>query len=461
MPPTTLGLILLLGLLLANSLFATARTALVGASRSRLRQMAEGGHAGAARAARVAEDATPLMATLRLAQTLARFFAAGLIAYLYEPLLAGLIRANSELAAQADPLALFALMLLAALIIVSLGEFLPEAWVMRAPEPWAIFFAPIVQALVWLLSPFVRLMLFVAARVSAPLAGRQLPFVTEEEIKTMVDAGEEGGVLEEEEKEMIYSIFEFGETLAREIMVPRIDVVALDVDTPVPQAVEVALGAGHSRIPVYQDNIDNLLGLLYAKDLLRVWKEGGPMEGLRGLLRPAFFVPETKKVDELLAELQQKRIHLAVVVDEYGGTAGIVTMEDIVEEIVGEIRDEYDVNEESLFERVAEGEYLFDARIDLDEVNELLGLELPSDESDSLGGYIYGQLGHVPAPGEKVRGPRVEFEVLTVTGRRIRKVRGLRLADEPAAANGAQNGAAEGRRTNGHATPSEALKNGE
>jgi CBS domain containing-hemolysin-like protein len=306
----------------------------------------------------------------------------------------------------------------------------------------------------------VRLMLFVAARVSAPLAGRQLPFVTEEEIKTMVDAGEEGGVLEEDEKEMIYSIFEFGETLAREIMVPRIDVLALDVDTPVPEAVEAALAAGHSRIPVYQDNIDNLLGLLYAKDLLRVWKEGGQGNGLRALLRPAFFVPETKKVDELLAELQQKRIHLAVVVDEYGGTAGIVTMEDIVEEIVGEIRDEYDVNEESLFELVAEGEYIFDARIDLDEVNELLGLDLPSTESDSLGGYIYGQLGHVPAPGEKARGARVEFEVLTVTGRRIRKVRALRLADEAAAPGGA-NGAGEGRRGNGQAAPPEALKNGE
>ena len=147
------------------------------------------------------------------------------------------------------------------------------------------------------------------------------------------------------------------------------------------------------------------------------------------MLRPAYFVPETKKVDELLAELQQKRIHLAVVVDEYGGTAGIVTLEDIVEEIVGEIRDEYDVNEESLFERVNENEYLFDARIDLDEVNELLSLRLPSGDSDSLGGFIYGQLGHVPAPSEKIPTEHVIFEVLTVTGRRIRKVRAIRQPD--------------------------------
>jgi CBS domain containing-hemolysin-like protein len=291
----------------------------------------------------------------------------------------------------------------------------------------------------------VRLVLFLSSRVTQPLAGRQMPFVTEEEIKTLVDAGEEGGVIEEEEKEMIYSIFEIGDTIAREIMVPRIDVLALDVDTPVPQAVDAVLAAGHSRVPVYQNSIDNIAGLLYAKDLLRAWKDGGQTGSLRDLLRPAHFVPETKKVDELLAELQQKRIHLAVVVDEYGGTAGIVTMEDIVEEIVGEIRDEYDINEEAMFERVNEDEFIFDARIDLDEVNDRLRLELPSGESDSLGGFIYGQLGHVPAPGEKLSTDRADFEVLTVTGRRIRKVRVCRRPEPVLPPS-----AAEARRANGH-----------
>src|SRR3972149_1871914 len=201
---------------------------------------------------------------------------------------------------------------------------------------------------------------------------------------------------------MIYSIFDIGETLVREIMIPRMDVLALDMGTPVPEAVNAVISVGHSRIPVYRGSIDNVVGLLYAKDLLRVWQSGGQTTPLRGPLRPAYFVPETKKVDDLLAELQQQRIHMAIVVDEYGGTAGLVTLEDIVEEIVGEIRDEYDVNEESLFERVDENENLVDARIDLDEVNELLSLRLPSGDSDSLGGFIYGQLGHVPAPSEKI-----------------------------------------------------------
>jgi magnesium and cobalt exporter, CNNM family len=431
------GSVALVVLFLVNSLLAASRAALVGASRPRLRRMVEQGISGASLALRVAEDATPLIATLRLAQTITRFLIAGLIAIIFEPTLAAVIAAWPSVSAQAGPLAWLVVMLLAALFIVAVGEFLPESWVMRAPERWAVVFAAPVAALEWVLSPLMRLMLFAASRVARPLAGRQIPFVTEEEIKTMVDAGEEGGVIEEDEKEMIYSIFEIGETIAREIMVPRIDVLALDGSTPLPEAVEAVLSAGHSRIPVYEGNIDNIVGLLYAKDLLRAWKDGSQAANLRDLLRPAYFVPETKKVDELLADLQRKRIHLAVVVDEYGGTAGIVTLEDIVEEIVGEIRDEYDVNEESLFERISDDEYIFDARIDLDEVNELLGLHLPSGVSDSLGGFIYAQLGHVPAPAEKVAADQVTFEVLTVTGRRIRKVRALRRPHvDPAEANG-------------------------
>ncbi len=446
------GLVALVVLLVANGLLAAARSALVGASHARLRHLVENQTVGAALALRVTEDATPLIATVRLAQTTLRFLAAGLIAVLFEPRLAEIIAGWPNLAPEAGPLALLILMLLAALLVVSLGELLPERYVLRAPEQWAIAFAPLVAGLEWVLSPVVRLALFGASRVSRPLAGRQLPFVTEEEIKTMVDAGEEGGVIEEEEKEMIYSIFEMGNTLAREIMVPRIDVLALDVSTPLPQAVDAVLTAGHSRVPIFQGNIDNVVGLLYAKDLLRAWKDAGQGGQLSDLMRPAYFAPETKKADALLAELQQKRIHMAVVVDEYGGTAGIVTLEDIVEEIVGEIRDEYDVNEESLFERINAGEYVFDARINLNEVNELLELHLPTSESDSLGGFIYGQLGHVPAAGEKVPADQATFEVLSVTGRRIRKVRALRTPSADPAAPPPADGQERGSATAAEAT---------
>jgi CBS domain containing-hemolysin-like protein len=420
---STLGLVSLAVLLVFNSLLAAARSALVNASRPRLRQMAESGVDGATLAVRVADDATLLLATLRLSQTFCRFGIAGLTALLFAVPLGDALSALTPLSPQADSLAFFAVLLVGTMLVVSVGEFLPEALSLRNPENAALAFAPFVAALEWLLMPIVRLSLGLSSRVASPVAGQRIPLVTEEEIKTLVDAGEEGGAIEEDEKEMIYSIFEISDTWAREIMVPRIDVLALDVGTPASEAVDALLAAGHSRAPVYEHSIDNILGVLYAKDLLRLWRSGGQTDGLRGLLRPAYFVPETKKANALLAELQQKRIHMAIVVDEYGGTAGLVTLEDIVEEIVGDIRDEYDVDEEAYVERVSDDEYIFDARIDLDEVNELLKLKLPSDNSDSLGGFIYGQLGHIPTPNEAVPADGVRFEVLSVTGRRIRKVR--------------------------------------
>ena len=418
------GLVFILVILLVNGLLAAARAAFVNASRARLRQMAEQNVSGAERAVRVAEDATPLLATLRLAQTFCRFGIASQTALLLTPLLnPQLSTGDIAIDPRLEALIFFVALLAGTMLVVSLGEFLPEALALRAPESSAITFAPLVALLEWLLAPLVRILLWLSATISQPVTGQRLPLVTEEEIKTLVDAGEEGGAIEEEEKEMIYSIFEISDTWARELMVPRIDVMALDVSTPLPEAADALLAAGHSRAPVYEGTIDNILGILYAKDLLTRWRSGTLEGDLRSVVRPALFVPETKKANELLAELQQRRTHMAIVVDEYGGTAGLVTLEDIVEEIVGDIRDEYDVNEETYVEKVNETEYVFDARINIGEVNELLHTHLPSEDSDSLGGYIYGQLGRIPAASEKVATGQAEFEVLTVTGRRIRKVR--------------------------------------
>ena len=222
---------------------------------------------------------------------------------------------------------------------------------------------------------------------------------------------------------MLRSIFELGNTLAREIMVPRIDILALDVHTNLPDALDVLLNTGHTRVPVYQDTVDNILGLLYAKDLLRVWREGDTTGSLRNLLRPAYFVPEAKKVDELLAEMQSRRVHMAMVVDEYGGIAGLVTMEDIVEEIVGEIQDEYDLAEELPYNELGDGEYLFMGRVDLDDLNEVLGTHLTKDEADTLGGLVYSRLGRVPLSGESVQVDDLLLTIEQVSGRRIRKVR--------------------------------------
>jgi CBS domain containing-hemolysin-like protein len=280
------------------------------------------------------------------------------------------------------------------------------------------------------LTRYARLLMAITAILTVPMgltgegqAGAEPgSAVTQDDLMILVEAGEEEGVFEKEEREMINSIFDLGDTLAREIMVPRIDMLSFDVDTPLSEAVDAILKAGYSRVPVHAESVDNMIGLLYAKDLLRVWREENIDATLRGLVRPAYFVPEGKKLDELLAEMQSQRIHMAIVVDEYGGVAGLVTLEDIVEEIFGEILDEYDVGEEAPYQQLADGSYVFLGRIGLDDFNEIMGSSLTSEDTDTLGGYIYGCLEHVPAVGETVREGDLLLTVEQVSARRIRKV---------------------------------------
>ncbi len=247
--------------------------------------------------------------------------------------------------------------------------------------------------------------------------------MTEADLKEWVENDLEASALQPEERRMIYSIFQFGETLAREIMVPRIDVTALDVDTSVDEAVRTFVESGHSRLPVFSETIDNVLGLLYAKDLLPVLQGGKTDLDLRSLLRPPYFIPETKKVDDVLAEMQSQRIHMAIVVDEYGGFAGLVTLEDIVEEIVGEILDEYDQSEEALYAAVGPDEFLFAGRIDIDDFNEVMQANLHDEEAETLAGFVYDQLGRVPEEGVTLQVDDLLFTVEQVSGRRIRRIR--------------------------------------
>jgi CBS domain containing-hemolysin-like protein len=230
---------------------------------------------------------------------------------------------------------------------------------------------------------------------------------------------------------MIYSIFQFGDTLAKEIMVPRIDVLTLDINSTLAEARETFVSAGHSRVPVYEDTVDNVVGLLYAKDLLSVKNDAGSIADHRELLRLVYFVPEAKKVDELLAEMQTRSMHMAIVVDEYGGVAGVVTLEDIVEEIIGEIRDEYDESEEMPYQKISDDEYVFLGRVDLDIFNEIMGTEIATENADTIGGYIYGEIGDVPVGGETLTAEDVILTVDQVVGRRITKVRAKRERINP------------------------------
>jgi CBS domain containing-hemolysin-like protein len=280
-----------------------------------------------------------------------------------------------------------------------------------------------------MLSPLAWLILKIGRRIANAPSGRQYPLVTEEEIMTLVNAGQEGGVIHSVERSMIFSIFRLRDTLAREVMVPRIDVLGFEDSTSLKQATDTLLRTGYSRAPVFKESIDNIIGLIYVKDLLGAWRQGIEDKTVADLARNAYFVPEAKRVDELLSEMQAKRIQMAVVVDEYGGTAGLVTFEDIVEEIVGEVRDEYDVAEELPFQELEDGRYIFSGGIDLDDVNQLAGSDLPKDTSETLGGFIYGHLGRVPQPGERMEAGGLELIVEQVVGRRIRKVLAHRLPD--------------------------------
>ncbi|OGO48305.1 MAG: hypothetical protein A2Z30_03750 [Chloroflexi bacterium RBG_16_64_43] len=405
-----------------NLLLAAGRAAMVNARRTLLEQWRDEGRRGAGLALRLANESTRLIAASRGAQMVCRvavcLTAAQVFSGLWPVVLPG-----RDLTGWGW---LVAVLLLA--VLIALGEVVAEALALRAPEAVSLTLAPLIGLTEIIFWPFTWTLLRVGGGRIGP---RGVPaVVTEEEIKTLVDAGEEGGAIEEEEKEMIYSIFKLGDTLVREVMVPRIDIQAVEAKMPLPAAVDIAIRHGHSRLPVYENSVDNVIGLVHVKDLLRATREERPV-ALRDILRPVHFVPEAKKADELLAELQSQRIHMAVVVDEYGGTAGVVTIEDLLEEIVGEIRDEYDAAEEAAIVRTGEDEYLLDAGLNINEVNEELDVHLTDEFGDTLGGLLYAQLGKVPERGESVWVEGFRWIVEQVAGRRIRRVRAVRLPQSP------------------------------
>jgi len=325
---------------------------------------------------------------------------------------------------------LTALALLLVLILV-FSEALPKALALRNPAQAAQVLAGPMAMLGWLLAPLLSLIGFVIGPIVRALSGHnisKLPLVTEEELRLLVNVGEEEGLIEPDEREMIEGIFSFGDTLVREVMIPRVDIVALDESASLEEALELVITHGHSRIPVYRDTIDQIIGILYAKDMLPWLRAGQRDKSFADLLRPPHFVPETMKVDALLKDLQARKVHLAIVVDEYGGTAGLATIEDLLEEIVGEIQDEYDAEEPSL-RFAGEGELIADARVLLDDLNDVTGLHIESDESDRIGGLVYERLGRVPKVGDEVQlDDRVRITVLSVEGLRPRQ---LRLTYQP------------------------------
>jgi len=254
---------------------------------------------------------------------------------------------------------------------------------------------------------------------------------SEEELQNLIDASEQRGIIDEDEGDMLQSILELDETIVREVMVPRTDMVCVDVDEPFSKVLDAVLKSGHSRIPIYRENNDNIIGLVYAKDLLRYW--GQPLDEIKleEVLRQPFLVPESKSVSDLLREFRETQVHIAIIIDEYGGTSGLVTIEDLIEEIVGEIRDEYDLEDEWLIEE-KDGSVLVDGRLNIEEFEEHFEVEVEREKFDTVGGFLVEHLGRVPAVGEQVVVESLQFQVVAADQRAIRQVRVLLLPTEEA-----------------------------
>ena len=401
-------------------LSAMAQASLVYIDRARLRHMLEEGTPRASALMRLLDEPTSSLSTILVVYTGALCAAAAAGFWLDLDLWLDIAPWAAVVGALVE------------LLVLLLAQFLGRVLALARPERVALTFVRPVELLI-------RVFFFVLLPLNAldawvrSLLGVQhglTPADAEERLRHLVEGNTD---LEEDEREMIASVIELGEQPVREIMVPRIDIVAALDTSSVRDALDRIVESGHSRIPIFDATIDNITGVVYAKDLLKFMRDGEQTAPVKPLAREPSFVPETKKVDELLHEMQQRHVHLAIVVDEYGGTAGLITIEDLIEEIVGEIQDEYDV-EEAPIQEVSEDEALFDARVSIRDVNDTLDLDIEDEDFDTLGGLLYHELGKVPNVGDEVRVDGALVTVLTTTGRRVRKVRVMKVPPEPAAA---------------------------
>ena len=409
----TVDLIIIAVSLLVAAFSGASETSLNSISKIRVRTLADEGNRRARRVARLqADPRQAYLGTILLLNTLALIVAGA----------AAGVLSSSQWPNVPEIVATLVLSLVALVFC----EFAPKSLALQHSERYAFAVVGVVEVLTRVLRPLVRALtglstlLIRAATRNRTVRG---PFVTEQELKMLLNMGEREGVIEEEEQEMIQGVLELTDKVAREVMVPRVDVIGVEVTASVEDVVRLIIEHGHSRIPVYDTTIDNVVALVYAKDVLRHRETGGGATSLREMARPPYFTPELKRAGELLIEMRLKKVHMAIVVDEYGGTAGIVTIEDLLEEIVGEIRDEYDIAETEEIQFLNDCEVLLSARVSIDDVKELLHLDIPDTEADSIGGLVYERLGEIPVPGATLTIGEATLTVDTVRRQSIRTVR--------------------------------------
>ncbi|UCD57105.1 MAG: HlyC/CorC family transporter [Candidatus Hydrogenedentota bacterium] len=412
MMPLTQAL-LLLGLLITlilSGLFSGIETGIISLNRVALRQRKEKGDRRAVILSKLLRRPERLLATILVGNNLVNVTAT-IIFLIWATSLWGTTQAE-----------LLTPLVLTPLILI-FGEILPKALFRQKADTLSPAFARFLRAAMLLFSPGVSAFTGLTNRLSAFLgdAEKRYPFISREDVRLMFIEGEEIGIIEEGERELIDGVIDFGTTTVREIIVPRIDMVAVRDDAAWEEVCEIFETHGHSRLPVYHERVDDIVGIVYIFDIMRA---GKPPEGksIKEFIRPVAFIPESKKVQDLLHEFRQKQMFMAVVVDEYGGTAGLVTLEDLIEEIFGEIRDEYDVQELPVTD-LGEGLFVLDARMHRDEAEELLRIELPEGEYETVGGFVFEQLGRIPRKGESFQYDNFQVTVLEATERAITRVK--------------------------------------
>ena len=425
-----LKILLLLALILVNAYFAMAEIAVISLNDTKMEKLAEEGHKKAKLVLKLTKNPTKFLSTIQIGITLAGFLTSASAATSFAEMLTDAVTGKFGLPENiVSPVAVVLITLIMSYFSLVLGELVPKRIGMQIPEKVAFAVAKPLYVIAKLTSPFVKFLSLSTNGVVRllgfdPNADEEV--VTEEEIRMMVDVGGEKGVIENDQKEMINNIFEFDDMDAGDVMTHRTDVVAADVnDTTLEEFMALAIENGRSRIPLYDEDIDNIVGIVYIKDLLKyVGKEVKVKGTLKNIMREPYFVPETKACGELFKEMRQKRIQMAVVVDEYGGTAGIVTLEDIVEAVMGDIQDEYDEEEEEI-SKIDENTFTVEGTIDIEEIDELIGKELPEGDYETLAGFIMDELQCIPKQGEmnEVVFENVKFTVLEVEDRRIEKIK--------------------------------------
>ena len=406
--------IVLVGLLALSAIFSSAETAFLSTNKIRLRNLQEDGEKKAGLVLDLLENQNRLISTLLVVNNIVNISSSALATKMATDYFgdAGVGIATGIMT----------------LLVLVFGEVVPKNLAAAHAEGWAMFVAPFIKLVSVILTPLVFLLTKLSDTVVrfSKKNEEEDPTITEDEFKILVNVGQEEGVFDESETEMINSIMEFDETYVKAIMVPRIDIVAVDVDDSINDALRLIIDGGHSRIPAYEESIDNIVGILYAKDIFEHLNANFDELKVKELIRDAYYIPETKKVSDLLNELRLKKVHMAIILDEYGGTNGLVTIEDLIEEIIGDIQDEYDV-EEDLIVMHSDNQLVADARAPIGDVEEAFDMELDEEiledsEADTIGGLAFEHLGGIPEVNDEVTVGRFLIRIVNVSGRRITKV---------------------------------------